>query len=141
MATPTCTFAMAQQIERVNYRTVPLDGLASLCSASRRRRWGKATGRSVWMLAVASAPVHFDRSEVKWSVKASDLADMAAEGAMGINPDAIDPMYLDNSGHPASNRLAMARASKSHVHALGLSWDDESGKNNGHYAPFAWRSA
>jgi len=27
------------------------------------------------------------------------------------------------------------------VHALGLAWDDESGKNNGQYAPFSWKSA
>jgi hypothetical protein len=50
-------------------------------------------------------------------------------------------MYLENTGHPVSSRLAVAHASKSHVHALGLTWDDASGKNNGHYAPFNWRSA
>ena len=86
-------------------------------------------------------PIRFDRSGVKWSVKASSLVDMAAEGAMGINPNATEPLYLDNTGHPAANRFALARASKSHVHALGLNWDDASGKNNGQYAPFSWRSA
>lgn len=92
-------------------------------------------------LGVESAPIKFDRSGIKWSVKASSAVDMAAEGAKGINPDATEPMFLENTGHPASDRLALAHASKSHVHALGLSWDDVSGKNNGHYAPFAWRSA
>jgi hypothetical protein len=66
---------------------------------------------------------------------------MAAEGAMGINPTATEPLYLDNTGHPASDRLALAHASKSHVHALGLTWDDASGNNNGQFAPFSWRSA
>jgi hypothetical protein len=28
-----------------------------------------------------------------------------------------------------------------HVDALGLRWKDTSGKNNGQYAPFNWRSA
>lgn len=51
------------------------------------------------------------------------------------------PLYLDNTGHPAANRFALARASKSHVHAFGLAWDDTSGLNNGQYAPFSWRSA
>ena len=37
--------------------------------------------------------------------------------------------------------FALARASHSHVHAFGLEWDDTGGKNNGQYAPFAWRSA
>jgi len=78
---------------------------------------------------------------MKWSVKAASLLDMAAEGAMGINPNATEPLYLDNTGHPAANRFALAHAVKSHVRALGLAWDDASGKNNGQYAPFSWRSA
>jgi hypothetical protein len=66
---------------------------------------------------------------------------MAAEAAMGLNPNAREPLHLDNTGHPAADRFALARASKSHVHALGLSWDDPTGKNNGQYAPFSWHSA
>ena len=92
-------------------------------------------------LGVESAPIRFDRDGVKWSVKASDLVDMAAEGAKGLNPDATEPLHLDNTGHPAADRLALAHASRSHVHALGLAWDDATGKNNGQYAPFSWRSA
>ncbi len=93
------------------------------------------------LLGVESAPISFDRSGGKWSVKGSTLVDMAAEAAMGIAPDSTEPLHLDNTGHPAADRVALARASKSHVHALGLSWDDTSGKNNGQYAPFSWRNA
>ena len=89
-------------------------------------------------LGVESAPIRFDRNGVKWSVKASNLEDMEAEGAKGLNPNASEPLYLDNTGHPAADRFALARALKSHVHALGLSWDDVTGKNNGQYAPFSW---
>jgi len=92
-------------------------------------------------LGVESAPIRFDRNGRTWSVTASSLLDMAAEGAMGINPDATEPLHLENTGHPAADRFALAKASKSHVHALGLEWDDVSGKNNGQYAPFSWRSA
>jgi hypothetical protein len=92
-------------------------------------------------LGVESAPITFERSGVKWSVKASRFVDMAAQGAMGLNPGATEPLYLDNTGHPAADRFALAHAVKSHVNALGLSWDDTSGKNNGQYAPFAWKSA
>ena len=92
-------------------------------------------------LGVESAPISFERSGVKWSVKAARLVDMAAQGAMGMNPGATEPLYLDNTGHPAADRFALAHAVQSHVHALGLSWDDTSGKNNGQYAPFAWQSA
>ncbi len=72
---------------------------------------------------------------------ASDLVDIAAEGAMGINPQATEPLHLDNTGHPAADRLTLAHALKSHVHALGLAWDDTSGRNNGQYAPFCWQGA
>jgi len=92
-------------------------------------------------LGVESAPIKFGRDGAKWSVTAASLVDMSAQPAMGINPEATEPLYLDNTGHPAANRFALAHALKSHVAALGLSWDDASGKNNGQYAPFNWRSA
>jgi len=92
-------------------------------------------------VGVESAPIRFDRSGAKWSVKASSFVDMAAEGVKGLNPNATEPMHLDNTGHPAADRVALARASKSRVQALGLAWQDETGRNNGQYAPFSWRSA
>jgi hypothetical protein len=92
-------------------------------------------------LGVESAAISFERSGVKWSVKAGGLVDMAAQGAMGINPAATEPLYLENTGHPAADRFALAHAVRSHVDALGLSWHDTSGTNNGQYAPFAWQNA
>ena len=92
-------------------------------------------------LGVTSAAIRFERSGVTWSVTAAPFVDMAASGAMGLDPAAAAPLELDNTGHPAANRFALARASKSHVNALGLKWDDVSGRNNGQYAPFAWHSA
>jgi len=58
---------------------------------------------------------------------------------LGFNPALGRPLELDNTGHPAANRFALARASKSHVNALGLKWEDLSGTNNGQYAPFSWQ--
>jgi len=48
-------------------------------------------------------------------------------------------MYFDNSGHPANDRLALAKATRSHLNAFGLMWNDVSGQNNGHFAPFSWQ--
>jgi hypothetical protein len=92
-------------------------------------------------LGVESAPMKFDRKGAQWAVKAGGLVDMAATAAMGMNPNATEPLYLDNTGHPAADRFALAHATKSHVRALSLAWEDVTGKNNGQYAPFAWRSA
>jgi hypothetical protein len=92
-------------------------------------------------VGVESAAIRFDRNGTKWSVISPKLVDMAAEGAMGINPNATEPLHLENTGHPAADRLALAHASRSHVHALGFEWYDVSGQNNGQYAPFSWQGA
>jgi hypothetical protein len=92
-------------------------------------------------LGVESAPIKFERRGAQWSVSAGALLSMSAHAAMGINPNATEPLYLDNTGHPAADRFALARAAHSQVAALGLKWSDSSGKNNGQFAPFNWRSA
>ena len=117
------------------------DAITTIASGAAGGPMAALSGLVGTFLGVESAAIRFERSGVTWSVNAAPLVDMAAEGVMGINPSSTEPLYLDNTGHPASDRLALAHASKSHVHALGLTWDDASGKNNGHYAPFSWRSA
>ena len=92
-------------------------------------------------LGVETAPIRFERAGLQWSVTASTKVDMAAHGAMGLDPNATEPLRLDNTGHPASSSFSLARATRSHVEAFGLSLHDTSGRNNGQYAPFAWRSA
>ena len=114
------------------------DAMTAIASGAAGGPMAALSGLIGKFLGVQSSPIRFDRSGLKWSVKASDFVDMAAEGAKGINPDNPEPMHLDNTGHPASDRIALAHASKSRVRALGLAWEDASGRNNGQYAPFAW---
>jgi hypothetical protein len=118
-----------------------LEAITAIASGSAGGPIAGIAGLVGKFLGVRSAPIRFERSGVKWAVKASNLVDMSAEGALGINPNITEPLYLDNTGHPANDRLALCHASKSHVDALGLAWNDVSGKNNGHFAPFNWRSA
>lgn len=92
-------------------------------------------------LGLQPAAITFDRRGHMWTVRASDAVNMSAAAVMGINPNATEPMHFDHTGHPASDRFALAHASESHIHALGLSWDEVGGKNNAQYAPFSWRSA
>src|SRR5258705_4616134 len=70
-------------------------------------------------LGVESAPISFERSGVKWSVTSANLVDMAGQPAMGVNPEVTEPIYIENTGHPAGNRLALARPLKMHMNALG----------------------
>jgi hypothetical protein len=172
----SCTFAMAMQVERGSFGSVPLDGVSFIVLGMTPEAMGKGnwsvglviderataeqrqaitaiasgaaggpmaplSGLIGTFLGAASAPIRIDRNGKRFTVSAGTLVDMAGEGVMGIDPNATEPLFLENTGHPVSSRLALAHASKSHVNALGLAWDDVSGKNNGHYAPFNWRSA
>ena len=117
------------------------DAIIAIASGNAGGPMAPVSGLIGKFLGAESAAIQFDRNGLKFKVKAGDLVDMAAEAQMGLDPNSTEPMFLDNTGHPASTRLALARASQSHVHAFGLNWDDGSGKNNGHFAPFNWRSA
>ena len=117
------------------------DAITAIASGAAGGPMAALSGLIGKFLGVESAPIKFHDDGVKWSVTASNLVDMSAQAAMGINPAATEPLQLSNTGHPASDRIALAHAMKSHVDALGVSWNDTSGKNNGQYAPFSWRSA
>ena len=117
------------------------DAITAIASGAAGGPMAPLSGLIGKFLGAEQAPIRIDRTGIKFTVTAGNLVDMAAEGAMGIDPAATEPLFIDNTGHPVSSRLALAHASKSHVHALGLTWDDTGGKNNGHFAPFNWRSA
>jgi len=86
-------------------------------------------------LGVETAPVKIDGGGREWSVSAGKFVDEVAEGAVSLSGQ---QMYLDNTGHPANDRLALATAKKSHLHAFDIDWDQEDGRNNGHFAAFDW---
>jgi len=117
------------------------DAITAIASGAAGGPMAPLAGLIGKFLGVEQAPIRIEQNGKTFTVTAGKLVDMAGEGVMGLDPNATEPMFLENTGHPVSNRLAVARASKSHVHAFGLTWDDASGKNNGHYAPFNWRSA
>lgn len=83
-------------------------------------------------------PIQFQKDGMKRSVSIPGVLDQAVEGVPSPTK-AGEPLYIDNTLHPANARLALAKAMRSHLHAFGLTWDDTSGQNNGHFAPFAWQ--
>lgn len=88
---------------------------------------------------VEPRPIAIAKSGLRRSVSIPGVLDIAVEGVAGANP--TEPIYFDNVGHPAATRLALAKASRGHMHAFGIDWDETSGRNNGHIAPFAWSSS
>jgi hypothetical protein len=86
---------------------------------------------------VEKRPIRFDAKGMTFAFAAGELVDQACEGVASMaDPDV--PIYLDNTGHPANARLALAKATRSSFHAFGIDWEDFSGTRNGHFAPFSW---
>lgn len=89
------------------------------------------------MAGIEKRPIRFEQRGMKYAVTAGELIDQALEGVPGP-ARAGEPIYLDNTCHPVSAKLALAKATRSKFHAFGIDWDDSSGTRNGHFAPFAW---
>lgn len=90
-------------------------------------------------LGVETKPFHIQEDGLSWSVSIPGVLEQSAEGIPGADPD--KPLFIDNTVHPANARLALAKATGSHLHVFNLDWDDDSGANNGHFAPFSWQGA
>ena len=90
-------------------------------------------------LGMEARPIRFEKNGLKRSVTIPGVLEQGVEGVAGVNQE--EPLYIDNGPHPANSRLALAKSTGSHLHALGLDWDDDSGNVNGHFAPFNWRAA
>lgn len=89
------------------------------------------------MAGVEKRPISFAIDGLSRSVKAGELIDQACEGVPSVVRQG-EPIYLDNGGHPVNARLALAKATRSRMHAFGIDWDDSTGTRNGHFAPFSW---
>ena len=65
------------------------------------------------------------------------IAAFEIEGVLSRNRSG-EPLFIDNTGHPANRRLALARAKAARVTGFGLDLNLEGQGNNGHFAPFSW---
>jgi len=90
-------------------------------------------------LGVDVPPIEFQLQGLPRTVTIPGLLEQGVSGMPSpVAPD--EPLYVDNTLHPANARLALAKSTGSHLHAFGLDWDDDSHENNGHFAPFHWRA-
>jgi len=86
---------------------------------------------------IEKRPISFEGSGMNYAVKAGELIDQAVEGVASMSKEG-EPIYLENTAHPVSAKLALAKAVRSVFHAFGIDWEDNGGTRNGHYAPFSW---
>lgn len=86
---------------------------------------------------VEKRSISFESDGINYAVQAGDLIDQAIEGV----PSAVaegEAVFLDNTCHPVSSKVYLAKATRSQFHAFGIDWNDASGTRNGHFAQFAW---
>ena len=86
---------------------------------------------------VAFEAIEFTMAGLARSAAIPGLLSFAIEGVASRNKSG-NPLYIDNTSHPANRRLALARSKETHVHAFGLDLDLTGRGNNGHFAPFTW---
>jgi hypothetical protein len=84
-------------------------------------------------LPTRTAQIEFKSDGRKWQLSIPGITDVTVEGVAGAGNQNV---WLDNVGHPFSNRLAAAKATSSHYkdHALAF---DNSGRN-GHFSAINW---
>ena len=113
----------------------------ALCRHRRRRSGGTPALICQNLVAdfrgVEFKPIEVQIKGLKRSAAIPDILVFEIEGVASRNRSG-DPLYIDNTAHPANRRLALARSKKTHVKGFGLDLDLVGKVNNGHYAPFAW---
>ena len=86
---------------------------------------------------IAFKPIEFNLDGLKRSTVIGDAVSFEIEGVTPRNRPG-EPLYIDNTAHPANRRLALARSKETHIHGFGLDMDVVGKGNNGHFARFAW---
>jgi len=84
-------------------------------------------------LPVKTAQIDFSSDGRNFRVSIPGIADVAIEGIAGAGNQVV---WLENVGHPFSQRLAAAKATQSHFKDHALSFDN-SGRN-GHFSAISW---
>ena len=86
---------------------------------------------------VARHPIKFEKKGHDVSVFIDGLLDQRVEGVGSVSAEG-ECVVIDNTGHPVNKRLNLASAVRNIINAFGIHWEDNSGRTNGHFAPFQW---
>jgi hypothetical protein len=82
-------------------------------------------------------PITFGVDGLQRSASIPGLLEFVVTGVASRNNNG-EPIYLDNTSHPANRKVALAKSKHMHVHGFGLDLDLVEKNNNGHFAPFDW---
>lgn len=114
--------------------------IGAICSGDAGGPMEQASALVGSFAGIERAKIEIDEPHMAFSLKAGDLLSNGAE----LVPTAFDPdqpLYIDNTAHPANKRLALGKATHTTMNVFGIEWDNPDGGNNGHMAPFDWQGA
>lgn len=86
---------------------------------------------------IVRAPIDFCVDGHERAVAVPGLLEQHVRGTPSVSVPG-ECLAIDNTLHPANRRLSLARAVKNFIRCFGIEWDAPTGRNNGHFAPFAW---
>ena len=114
-----------------------LNAIAQICTPEA----GAGAGMFAPMISdfrgVERKAVEFVKDGNNVSVKIDGMLDQAVEGVSSLSAEG-DCIALDNTFHAVNKRLNLASAVRNVISAFGIEWEDNSGRTNGHFAPFEW---
>lgn len=88
-------------------------------------------------LGIEVASIQYENNGLKRSVAIAGKLEASIVGVESVVRPG-EPLLITNTVHPVSSTLALARGTSVNVNMFGLSWNDATGKNNGHFAPISW---
>ena len=116
---------------------VQVEAITNICTRDSGDGLGKFAPLVTDFRGIERHPIEFVTDGNKVSVKIKGLLEQSLVGveSMSVQGECV---VIDNTFHPVNKRLNLATAVRNVIRAFGIDWEDNSGSNNGHFAPFAW---
>ena len=111
--------------------------IAAICGPDAGDGPGKFAPLISDFRGVERAPIEFVKNGHDVRVKIDGMLDQAVVGVESLTAEG-ECVAVDNTFHPVNKRLNLASAVRNVIKAFGISWEDNSGRTNGHFAPFDW---
>ena len=117
-----CYAVLVFRIDDGDFGGARLDG----CKFAFVLRSGKVMADGNWVFGV----IVDEGADASRRAAVPGLFTFEVDGVLSRNRSG-EPLYIDNAGHPAGRRLALAQAKELQVHAFGLDLDLAGRGNNG----------
>ncbi len=114
-----------------------VDAVVTICTIDSGDGLGKFAPLITDFRGIERHAIEFVANGKNVSVKIDGLLEQTLVGVDSMSTEG-ECVVIDNTSHPVNKRLNLASAVRNVIKAFGIDWEDNSGGNNGHFAPFDW---